>query len=190
MVQTVIGIFKDNEAATAAVQNLMDINIGREMIDVALPEKSESRADVTDEKGTLNSKIGRYFVQVFEDADLALKYASLAQRGVTLAVQTENYAEALAAATILDQSGALHVDEESRILEDSITRQNRQFEMPDDKRNAASPLDTAESSATQESENVRDNSSPSLLHYRSRIIQHPSGKVWRMSEEVWTDEDE
>lgn len=125
MAQTVIGIFDYNTQAETAVEMLVAKGFNREKIDVSTQEQTAGRGDVTDEVNTLNSSIGRFFQRVFEDADQALKYAAVAQQGAVVAVQSDDYSESLKAADILDACGALNVDERSRMLEDSWTRDER-----------------------------------------------------------------
>jgi hypothetical protein len=125
MAQTVIGIFDSNTQAETAAEMLAVNGFSRESIDVSTQDATRGRGDVTDEVNSLNSSIGRYFQRVFADADQALRYAAVAQQGAVVAVQAETYPEAERIADILDQCGAINVDERARTLEDSWTRDDR-----------------------------------------------------------------
>lgn len=125
MAQTVIGIFDYNSQAETAIEMLVAKGFNREKIDIATQEQTAGRGDVTDEVNTLNSSIGRFFQRVLEDADQALKYAAVAQQGAVVAVQSDDYSESLIAADLLDACGAINVDERTRMLEDSWTRDER-----------------------------------------------------------------
>lgn len=120
-----IGIFDNKTEADAAVTKLIGQNFNREYIDVSIPEKHQGRGDITDENATLESKTASYFSRIFQqEADVA-KYAAVAQQGVIVAVQTQNYTDATLAADILDEAGAINVDERIKVLEDSLTRADR-----------------------------------------------------------------
>jgi hypothetical protein len=125
MGQTVIGIFETRTEAQKAVEELTARNFNREYIDVSMPDEHRGRGDITDENGTLGSKTAAYFRKIFDSEDEVLRYTAVAQQGVIVAVQTEIYEHAVKAAEILNACGALDVNERSRILEDSLTRQDR-----------------------------------------------------------------
>ncbi|MBT1699197.1 hypothetical protein KK083_20035 [Fulvivirgaceae bacterium PWU4] len=125
MSQTVIGIFESNSQAEAAAEMLTANGLSREKIDVSTPDATRGRGDVTDEKNTLDSSMGRYFQRIFADTDLAMKYAAVAQQGAVVAVQSDTWPDAEKIADILDRCGAINVDERARLLEDSWTRDDR-----------------------------------------------------------------
>jgi hypothetical protein len=182
MAQTVIGIFESNIAAYRGVDNLVSNNFNRDYINISVPEESRGRGDVSDEKNTLYSKMGKYFSKVLGDNNEALKYAAVAQQGVVVSVQTDTYAEAEKAAAILDEAGALNVDERASILEDSMTREDRLTgkntpESPEGWKGTASSVDSRP--------DLPSGSRPQV-NPRSRIIERPAGnsrEVW--NEQVW-----
>ena len=124
MEQIVIGIFDTSSQAEAAVETLMAANFSIDNMDVSDQTALRERGDVTDES-TLNSSIGKFFTNIFNNSNDALRYAAVAQQGIVIAIQVNDYNEAVRAADILDQCGAINVDERARTLEDSWTREDR-----------------------------------------------------------------
>jgi hypothetical protein len=125
MAQTVIGIFENDMQAKAAAERLKAEGFNSENLNISLQEETAGRGDITDEKNTLDSKIGKYFRGVFENTNDALRYAAVAQQGAVVSLHTDTYDEALRAANLMDAYGAINVDERSMMLEDSLTREDR-----------------------------------------------------------------
>ena len=192
MAQTVIGIFQKNAEAQNAFSRLVANGVDRANINMALPDESESRGDITDVKNTLGSRIGIFFRNIFADTDEALRYAAVAQRGVTMAVHTETYEEAERIADILDSSGALNIDESARVLEDSMTREDRKYNLKqgDGEINTPAPdFNTRPSSniaADSERQVPGDKRAKPVVRLRTRIIETPIGSNVRIREEqIW-----
>lgn len=112
MAQTVIGVFDDASEAQAAIDQLTSAGFSRDSIDLSARNTSDSttttRTDDDNESG-----IGKFFRSLFgdDDNDTTRKYETVASRGsiVTVHAQTEDDAER--AADILDEAGAVDVDE-------------------------------------------------------------------------------
>ena len=196
MVQTVIGIFNDSGNAECAVHGLMDNNFDREHIDISLPpDPAETRGDGTDENGVLDSKVGRYFLNVFGDTQLAMKYATVAQRGTVIAVLTHNYNDAVKAANILDECGALNVDEQFRVLDDGMTRSDRRMESRAAKTELNSEPDAEISkdrspsldSTVSSPQGVSREGIPGMVMTRSRIVHKTTGDEIHIKEDTWID---
>jgi hypothetical protein len=196
MVQTVIGIFDGSGQAECAVHNLMDNNFDREHIDVSLPpDPAETRGDGTDENGVLGSKLGKYFINVFGDTQLAMKYATVAQRGTVIAVLTHNYNEAVKAANILDECGALNVDEQFRVLDDAMTRSDRRAEARVAKTQLNSEPDSDMSkerspsldSSVSTPQGVHREGIPGSVITRSRIVHKSTNDEIHIKEDSWID---
>jgi hypothetical protein len=176
MAQTVIGIFDTYDQAELAVQNLISSNFSKEYIDISKAQEVEGRGDMTDEHNTLGSKAGVYFSKIFSNTDDVLKYASVAQRGVIVAVQTEWIEDAERAAAILDAYGAINVEERARVLEDSWTRQDRQI-------NAKDARERPDSAYKEPTVKTTESPTPGIL-IRSRIVDRPIGNDLRVREET------
>lgn len=172
MAQTVIGIFNDMAEANAAVEKLVASDFNREYIDVSIPEKHQGRGDITDENATLESKTASYFSTIFKNEEDVLKFAAVAQQGVIVAVQTENYADATTAADILDTAGAINVDERAKILEDSLTRADRTNAYATLGAYIKPPANTRFSSGNKKPVKRDHRSSPVDIKTKSRIINY------------------
>lgn len=196
MVQTVIGIFNESSNAECAVHGLMDKNFDREHIDISLPpDPAETRGDGTDENGVLDSKIGRYFMSVFGDTQMAMKYATVAQRGTVIAVLTHNYNDAIRAANILDECGALNVDEQFRVQDDALTREDRRMEVRSAKTEMNSEPDSEISkerspsldSSISSPQGPHREGIPGMVMTRSRIVHKSTGDEIHIKEDTWID---
>jgi hypothetical protein len=196
MVQTVIGIFNESNHAECAVHELMDNSFDREHIDISLPpDPSETRGDATDENGVLDSKVGKYFLNIFGDTQLAMKYATVAQRGTVIAVLTHNYSEAVKAANILDACGALNVDEQFRLLDDAMTRDDRRMEARAIKTELNSEPDSEMSkdrspsldSSVSTPQGVNREGIPGSVITRSRIVHKSTNDEIHIKEDSWID---
>jgi hypothetical protein len=196
MVQTVIGIFDTSNNAEFAVHQLMDNNFDREHIDISLPpDPSETRGDATDEDGVLASKVGKYFITVFGDTQVAFKYATVAQRGTVIAVLTHNYNDAVRAANVLDSCGALNVDEHFKVLDDALTREDRKMEARRIKTETNSEPDSEISkerspsldSSVSSPQGTHREGIPGMVMTRSRIIHKSTGDEIHIKEDSWVD---
>ena len=135
MALTVIGIFNNASQAQRAVDKLVDAGMMRQNIDLSL--QSDSTADYgntvpnqysttsstrTDDDKDTGSSIGNFFSSLFGDDDDADRYTKATERGslVTVHAQTEDEAEK--AADILDEAGAVDVNEQTPVY-DSLSSQ-------------------------------------------------------------------
>lgn len=117
MAQTVIGFFDNPTEAQRAVERLQTLGISRDMIDLstnAAGSTGVSDSRTTDRGDRENeSGITRFFRNLFgSDDDEADRYSHVAERSsaiVTVHARTEDEAEK--AADLLDECGAVDVDE-------------------------------------------------------------------------------
>ncbi|WP_207426226.1 YsnF/AvaK domain-containing protein [Pedobacter sp. SYSU D00535] len=110
MSQTVIGIFDSTNQAQDAVEKLIARGFTRERIDIS--QRGDSHDVDNQEDSDWASSISGFFSNLFgNDNDEARNYAEVARRGSTITVYAENRSEAERAAEILDQAGAVDVDE-------------------------------------------------------------------------------
>lgn len=117
MAQTVVGMFDNSSEAQQAVQKLVDCGITRDRIDIS---GSSNTSGSTYSSGSNNRReddhengITRFFKNLFgdneDDADKYVHVASRAQCIVTVHAQSNDEAEK--AADVLDDNGAVNVDE-------------------------------------------------------------------------------
>jgi len=111
MAQTVIGMFDDAAEAQRAVQQLTNRGFSRDNIDVTNPGSGSLSSTNTDTHHDEESGIGKFFRSLFSDDD-SDKYAHVAKRSQSLVtVHTQSSEQAEEAADILDDAGAVNVDE-------------------------------------------------------------------------------
>lgn len=114
MSQTVIGIFDSSSEAQNAVQQLVSSGISRSNIDISDRSTSGNTSDSYDNDRDDDS-IGGFFRSLFggDDHDTN-KYSSVARRGCTVTVHAQSTEEASRAADLLDDHGAVDVDERAQ----------------------------------------------------------------------------
>jgi uncharacterized protein (TIGR02271 family) len=122
--QTVIGIFDTIKEAQQAVQQLETAGFERDFVDVsqASSSASETSSNYTNTSGTATEAVGDaagrtkdnvdgFFSSLFGDDDEAETYASVTRSGHSLVtVHVDTAEQAQHAASILDATGALDVD--------------------------------------------------------------------------------
>ncbi|MFD2163376.1 DUF2382 domain-containing protein [Paradesertivirga mongoliensis] len=112
MSQTVIGIFDNENEAQQAVQNLVNQGFNREDVDIASRGSSQTETRSDHEDDSFGSSISNFFSSLFgSDDDRTSRYSEVAKRGSTITVHARSEAEAERAADILDQYGAVDIDE-------------------------------------------------------------------------------
>lgn len=113
MSQTVIGIFNNENEAQLAVENLVMQGFNREDVDIATNNSSETTTrEETDD--SFGSSISNFFGSLFgTDDDRTTRYSEVAKRGSTITVHARSESEAERAADILDEYGAVDIDEKA-----------------------------------------------------------------------------
>lgn len=103
MTQTIVGIFDDPSDAQDAVQQLLVHGFSRADIDISM-QKSEQN----------DKKLGNFFTSLFGKEE-ARSYAEAArQSGAIVTVHADSPNQAERAANILDEAGALDMDEQAQ----------------------------------------------------------------------------
>jgi len=115
MAQTVIGIFENASEAQNAVEQLLSSGFTRSNIDISIQntsQYSDSSKDVDDDDDSAGDSISNFFSNLFGSSDDNVKkYAKVARRGSVVTVHAQSSDEAERAADILDEYGAVDVDE-------------------------------------------------------------------------------
>lgn len=109
MAQTVIGFFDNATDAQRAVERLTSLGISRDHIDVSAGNRgtTEVSNDRDDENG-----ITRFFKSLFgSDEDETKRYATVGQNCSMVTVHAQSSEQAERAADLLDECGAVDVDE-------------------------------------------------------------------------------
>lgn len=109
MSHTVVGVFDTSNEAQTALQRLVSSGITRDSIDIA-PQTS-SGTDRTDRD---EDSISSFFSNLFgSDDDRSDRYSSYARTGAIVTVHAKSAQDAERAADILDECGAVNLDERS-----------------------------------------------------------------------------
>lgn len=119
MTHTVVGIFDDKSEAQTAMTELSANGFGKENIDLshrstaAGTTGSTGSAGYNDNDDSVTDSIGNFFSSMFgDDSDAARNYSNVANdTEAVLVVQTESAERASLAAEIMDNAGAVDVDE-------------------------------------------------------------------------------
>ncbi|RDC63566.1 YsnF/AvaK domain-containing protein [Adhaeribacter pallidiroseus] len=116
MSQTVIGIFDNSTEAQQALQQLISAGISQDRIDISTPGTSGSTTSSTSSSYTDhddNDSVGNFFRNLFgaDDDDNVRSYSEVGRRGNIITVHAQSAQEAQSAAQILDEYGAVDIDE-------------------------------------------------------------------------------
>ena len=117
--QTVIGFFDNTSEAQQAVQQLQSSGFMRDRIDISAQNASNTSTSSTSTSSTYNTtnddndSIGGFFKSLFgDDNDQARTYSTVGRNsGCIVTVHAQSSEEASRAADILDDNGAVDVDE-------------------------------------------------------------------------------
>lgn len=115
--QTVIGVFDSASDAQQAVDQLVSNGFSRDSIDLSAQQSSVYTDSTTtrvdrDDDNDHDSGIGGFFSSLFgSDSDDSRKYSDAASRGSLVTVHAQSSDEAERAADLLDEYGAVDVDE-------------------------------------------------------------------------------
>ena len=110
MSHTVVGIFNNADEARKAVDELANRGFDRSNIDYA----SGSDYNTDENRNDNENGISRFFKNLFEDKDERDRYTRVARNGCVVTVHTQSPGEARKASDLLDEYGAVNVDEKDR----------------------------------------------------------------------------
>lgn len=113
MTHTVIGLFDSKEEARDAMQALVNAGFIQENVDVSNRKFADSIPSTTDESGDLTDDVSNFFSSLFGDDEQTRTTYTNAARGAEaiLTVQADSKERAEEAADILDDNGAIDVNE-------------------------------------------------------------------------------
>lgn len=178
MTHTVVGLFDSKEEARDAMQELVKAGFIKEEVDVS--NRKFSTADVTpttDKSGDLTDDVSNFFNYLFEDDDMTRRTYTYAAREAEaiLTVQADDEDRAEKAADILDDNGAIDVNDRAlKYQQNYAAARGEDF----DANNAATiPVveeDLAVGKRTVETGGIR---------IRSRVIEKPVEETIRLREE-------
>lgn len=196
--QTVIGIFDDATEAQQAVDKLMSNGFSRSQVDLSAgitsatddssatipdrhPNTSGTRTEeLVDDSKDVSSGIGNFFSNLFgDDEEDTKKYTGVARGGSVVTVHAETEDEAERAADLLDEAGAVDVNE--RATEYGYIRS-----MPAATTDSTTGLTDADQSIKVIEENLavgKRTVETGGVRVRSRIVSKPVEESIRLREE-------
>ena len=116
MSQTVIGIFDYTSEAQEAVNHLVNNGFSRENVDISSRAQTENSSTTTstgysDQDDDSHSGVSGFFSNLFGTGDDASKFTEVGSKGSIVTVHAKSADEAESAARILDNFGAIDVDD-------------------------------------------------------------------------------
>jgi stress response protein YsnF len=112
MSHTVVGVFSNADEAKNAVQALRNSGFDENNVDYATGSSAVNYADHEDHDG--ESGISRFFRNLFGDSDESNRYSRVAKNGCVVTVHAQSKEQATRASEILDEYGAMDVDDKDR----------------------------------------------------------------------------
>ena len=115
MAQTVVGIFNDSNAAQNAAQRLTAYGFSQSDIDITNQSDVNQRGQNADSSersaDDFGDRVSRFFKNLFDDDSDVERYSTLARTETVVSVYADSREEAERAADILDEYGAINVNE-------------------------------------------------------------------------------
>jgi stress response protein YsnF len=212
MSQTVIGIFENSVEAYQAKQTLVNRGFNPDDIDINDNLDTENDRNTDGQLTDTTDRISNFFSRLFDSHDETDKYTKVGRTGTIMTVHTKNMQQALDASNILDDYGAVDVNEfESKIsgtttYGNSITADYNSTLPADEEintRNAIRMSDSADVTSQSESlitddADLENESIPVIketihvgkrrietggVRFRSRIIERPVEETIRLRAE-------
>lgn len=125
MSHTVIGIFENANQAQQAVQQLQANGFAQNNIDFSGQQANTSSTDISDHDSMTRRDFFRSLFDNDQDVD---NYSNIASQGSVVTVHARSNEEARQAASLLDQYGAVDVDEQSSRYNNNQFDNRREFD--------------------------------------------------------------
>ncbi len=180
MAQTVVGLFENETDAQRAAEQLEAAGIGRGNVDVSRSDKYTTGQNVSNEEG--GNAVSRFFKNLFGDSDDANRYSKLSSNGnySIVTVHAESSDEAERAADLLDDLGAVNVDERSAQYDSQSISGERSASDSD---RSTSDSGNTISRVQEELQVGKREVESGGVRVRSRIVEKPVEETLRLREE-------
>lgn len=176
MAQTVIGLFENDSDAQKAAQRLQEIGIGRDSVDVS--RGTDRDTAVSSDRGDNENGITRFFKNLFGDSDSADRYSSVSNSSTSIVtVHAQSADQAQLASEILDDCGAIDVDERA------MQNTGRESYIAGSRGNDNDDRDTTVSRIQENLEVGKREVESGGVRLRSRIVERPVEESIRLREE-------
>ncbi len=183
MTQTVVGIFNSASDAQNAVDQLLSNGFDNGDVDIKAGSSPDYATSAATTANADNSNgISRFFKNLFNDDDATARYSAAAERGTVVSVYTQTEEEASRASVILDQYGAIDVDNDSDDLTNTSASNTQNFNAnnTDTKgNNAGKKISVVEEKLQVGKREV----STGGVRIKSRIVEKPVEESLRLREE-------
>lgn len=172
MAQTVVGIFKNSSEAQNAKKHLLKNGFSDNIIDISSqPDKK------TDQDEDWGDKVTGFFKNLFSSEEESSKYSRAASGSTVVTVHVQDSDEAEIAADILDDHGAIDVNEYARSFENTPTSAGS------DTSRASDPDDTSVPVNIKSTNNGQKEGQAAETRSRSQIVDRPVEETNRLREE-------
>ncbi|MCW3091641.1 MAG: hypothetical protein JWP81_2710 [Ferruginibacter sp.] len=190
MTQTVVGLFQDETDAQKAVDRLNDIGISRDYVDVSRGTQDSINRD-SDKDG--ENGVTRFFKSLFgNDSDDADRYSKVSRNGYSIVtVHTQSREQAEEAADILDEFGAVDVDEKA--ASHNVTSGTENYDRRSDYENRSTDRSTDLDRDEEKEVNIdrveeevevgKRTERTGGVRVRSRIVEKPVEETVRLRDE-------
>lgn len=184
MGQTVIGVFEKSADAHKAVEKLTNNGFSRSKIDISENDTNQQR-ETTDADTHEEDSISRFFNNLFGNNDQSKYYSEVTRRSSSLVtIHAQSRDEAERAAEILDDNGAVDIDE--RAAQYGYRRQ-KGYENDTENRDVSDTTETGESRSIpiieEELHVGKREVETGGARIRSRIVEKPVEETLRLREE-------
>jgi stress response protein YsnF len=179
MAQTVIGIFNERDEAREAVQELTRNGFTQSDVDVSNEGILTDDASEREEDDTFGERVERFFRNLFDDDDESNRYTTAARSRFIVTVTARSSEEAMLASRILDEEGAIDVDEDREAIgskERSASLDTSDRTTADAGRRSIPVVEEDLNVGKREVETGR-------VRVRSRIIEKPVEQTLRLRQE-------
>ena len=206
MTHTVVGIFNTAEEARSAVDELVKRGFDRNNVDYARGSEWDDTDD--ENRNDHESGISRFFRNLFDSKDESDRYSRVAKNGCVVTVHTQSSEEADRARELLDDYGAVDVDEKdheyniqgNKMTSDYSNRPNRDVNDLNENNTMYNPQ-ANRTSDDNYIKDIKDNESRRMpvieenlevgkrvvetggVRLRSRVIEKPVEETIRLREE-------
>jgi stress response protein YsnF len=184
MAQTVIGFFERSSDAQRAVEKLAGLGCSRDQIDIS-SGGSAGTSTVNDDRSYRENGVTRFFKSLFGDNDEADRYSRVGNNSILVTVHAQSRAEAERFADLLDECGAIDVEERASGYSQTSgneyggdTRRSEDLRVSDD-RSSASVIPRIEENL----EVGKRTTEGGGARVRSRIVEKPVEEHVRLREE-------
>jgi uncharacterized protein (TIGR02271 family) len=184
MTHTVVGLFNDADDARDAVEELRDHGFSDSQVDCSMSRTSDTTTGARNTDDDDDNAITRFFKSLFGDEDDARRYSSASRNRSIVTVHATSEEEARRAAEILDDEGAIDVNENGGMN----MYNNTSTDMSDTNRGMDRTEEHRIPIVQENLEVGKREVEKGGLHVRSRIVERPVEESVRLREErVWVD---